>query len=192
MVVLVLAAGMALTLSRTAAAQDKQDVQRLKDKIDLLEAKMELLKKENELLKKENDLLRKELELAKKEGGKGTDPKDVAGKGLPKVTHNGILYQVASSKRNGDKWQLVLEATSQNVDKKITLSRVRAITDDGKAFEMKSGLQGIQLLPAGVKIRLELNMAGLPKTVQSITRLEVYESGFGKQVSFVFEGVPVE
>jgi hypothetical protein len=190
--VLIIAGCAALVLPPGSATQDKQDIQRLKDKIELIEARMELLKKEIELLKKDNELLRKDLELAKKEGGaKSGDAKDTAKKGLPKATYEGVEYQVVSSKRNGDKWQLILDATSP-VDKRVIFPAARAVSEDGKTYDLKTGMQGMVLLPAGVKIKLEMNLSALPKTIKSVTRLEFYAQAFGKNVTFVLENIPID
>ena len=114
--------------------------------------------------------------------GQDKPKKDSADKkesGPPKVTAGTVSYVVNKSAigADGQSWTVVLEATSTSGDQKIFIQNARAISTDGKTFEVKSPMGRANKpvsLPEGVKIQLELKLGDLPKTVTALSRLELY------------------
>jgi hypothetical protein len=110
----------------------------------------------------------------------------------PTVTVGNVSYVVVKSEVIGDdqQWLLVLEATSTSGDQKIYIAAARAIAPDGKTFDIKRPMEkgpkagtrksvanSAVLLPEGVKIRLELEMGPLHKSVKVVSRLELGGQG---------------
>lgn len=93
------------------------------------------------------------------------------------VTAGGVTYVVTKSAiaADGKKWMLTIEATSKGTDEKILIASARAVTPEGKTFEIKS-LMGRKetALPEDTKILIELNMGDLPKDVGSLARIELF------------------
>ena len=102
--------------------------------------------------------------------------KDEAGKPVT-VTAGDVTYVVMKSSiaADGKQWTLVLEATSKGSDKKILIGSARAISPEGKTFEVKSpmGRKAISL-PEDTKILIELKMGDLPKNVSALARIELF------------------
>lgn len=97
--------------------------------------------------------------------------------GAVTVNAGDVTYVVSKSSvgADGQKWTLVLDATSKNGDKKIMIQSIRAITAEGKTLEIKSpmGRKAISL-PEDTKIQIELNMGDLARNVKSLSRIELY------------------
>lgn len=92
------------------------------------------------------------------------------------ATAGEVTYVVAKSSigADGKKWALALEATSKGGDRKIFIQAARAITPEGKTFDVKlpMGKKPINL-PEDTKILIELSMGDLPKSVSTLARVEL-------------------
>jgi hypothetical protein len=92
--------------------------------------------------------------------------------------------------KNVEVWTLVIEATSKVGDQSIHIGSARAITADGKNFEVTLPRTSKPVsLPEGVKIQLELQMGVLPKSFASekaLARLEL----FGQPIGRTSSGIP--
>ncbi len=111
---------------------------------------------------------------------KDKNPPDEKEMSFTKVTIGYVSYVLVRSEVTGAKknWTLVLDATSKRHDQKIYIGAGRAITVEGKTFDIKSPMVPDKSvsLPEGGKVRLALAMGPLPESVNVVTRLELFGS----------------
>ena len=109
---------------------------------------------------------------------KPPDKKDTTS---PKVVGN-VSYVVVKSEVTGadQRWTLIIEATSKRGDQMIYIANARAITPEGKTFDINAPMAAKRgkpvSLPEGIKIQFEMKMGKLDKSVTAIRRLELFGS----------------